>query len=432
MLAHAFVASQAFGNHNARPARTVRPRDHMSTIDRCDYDVTVVTTASLPWLTGPAYLSLHQAIGLTRLGYRVAYGVPWVEAEDQDWLWGTPIFACRQAHRDWLLREAEALGCEARLEIFHYRAEVWHLFRSIVPKEDVIAAAPSSRALVMIEPEHLTWKAVSTPRPAADFERVIGVVMTNYGYYIARQPFPGSGLLARWVTRLHRFLIRRYTDLAIPISPAVADVTAGHPGGEARVTGVYGGYAEVPPVTATTRGAYFIGRLVWEKGLEAVIDIARLSGHPIDVIGNGPDEAAIRALATQRSAPLRFLGPTAEAWRCLTDYRVFVNPSASEVLCSTTAEALVAGRHVVLYDCPANEPFRRYPNTHFFSDTEGALAGLRRALSEAPQAPDLARREFDWLQACRTLAAFWEDASRPPAPTGRAVAPPSPGHRSLA
>lgn len=376
-----------------------------------DFDVTIVTTATLPWLTGPAYLSMHQAIGLTRLGYRVAYGVPWVGAADQAWLWGAPIFASRDEHRDWLRREARALGCEVDLEIFHYRAKVWRPMRSIAPKQDVIAAAPQSRALVMIEPEHLTWKAISTPRPAADFERIIGVVMTNYGYYIARQPYPGAELLARWLTRVHRFLIRRYTDIAIPISPAVADVTAGHPGGEARVTGVYCGYAEVPPVTSETRGAYFIGRLVWEKGLETVIDIARLADIQVDVIGSGPDEPAIREMARRTAAPVRFLGPTTEAWRCLADYRVFLNPSASEVLCSTTAEALVAGRHVVLLDCPANEPFRRYPNTHFFTDTQGALAGLRRALSEPPKSPDLARREFDWLQACRTLAGMWEGAA---------------------
>lgn len=401
----------------------------MTAPDRCDFDVTVVTTATLPWLTGPSYLSLHQAIGLTRLGYRVAYGVPWVEAADQEWLWGAPIFASRREHRAWLAEEARRLGCETELAIFHYRSRVWRLLRSIVPQEDVIAAAPPSRALVMIEPEHLTWKAVSTPRPAADFERIVGVVMTNYGYYIARQPYPGAGLLARWVTQLHRFLIRRYTDLAVPISPAVADVTAGHPGREARVTGVYGGYAEVPPVTAETRGAYFIGRLVWEKGLDTVIDIARRAGHPVDVIGSGPDEPAIREMAARVSAPVRFLGPTAEAWRCLDEYRVFVNPSASEVLCSTTAEALVAGRHVVLYDCPANEPFRRYPNTHFFTDTQGALAGLRRALDEPPEAPVLARREFDWLEACRTLAAFLEDGAMA---AGRTGVSPLSGQRSLA
>lgn len=402
----------------------------MSAADRYEFDVTVVTTATLPWLTGPAYLSLHQVIGLTRLGYRVAYGVPWVEAADQEWLWGTPKFGSRAEHHEWLLREAQALGCEAPLEIFYYRAKVSHLLRSIVPWQDVIAAAPPSRNLVMIEPEHLTWWLFSTPRPAADFERIIGVVMTNYGYYIARKPYPGARFVALWAKWLHRFLIRRHTDLAIPISPAVADVTEGHPGREARVTGVYGGYSNVPPVTGTTRGAYFIGRLVWEKGLETVIDVARLSGHAIDVIGSGPDEVAIRAMAERRAAPVRFLGPTAEAWRCLTDYRVFLNPSPSEVLCSTTAEALVAGRHVVLYDCPANEPFRRYPNTHFFSDTEGALAGVQRALSEAPEAPDLARREFDWLHACRTLAAFWEDDDA--APAGHAFENAYPAHRRSA
>jgi digalactosyldiacylglycerol synthase len=88
------------------------------------------------------------------------------------------------------------------------------------------------------------------------------------------------------------------------------------------------------------------------------------------------------------------------------DYRVFLNPSLSEVLCTSTAEALVAGRHVVLPDCPANVPFRRYPNAHFFSDLDGAVAAMRRAMVESPEPPDAVRHDFDWRNACRTLASL--------------------------
>ena len=73
-------------------------------------------------------------------------------------------------------------------------------------------------------------------------------------------------------------------------------------------------------------------------------------------------------------------------------------------MCTTTAEALVAGRHVVLPDCPGNQPFLGYPNSHFYRDVDGAVAALRRALAAMPEPPAAARRDFDWPTACRTLA----------------------------
>jgi digalactosyldiacylglycerol synthase len=73
-----------------------------------------------------------------------------------------------------------------------------------------------------------------------------------------------------------------------------------------------------------------------------------------------------------------------------------------------TAEALVAGRHVVLPDCAANRPFLRYPNAHPYGDLEGAVKALNVALTTAPESPHAARRDFDWSTACQTLMNLWE------------------------
>jgi digalactosyldiacylglycerol synthase len=231
--------------------------------------------------------------------------------------------------------------------------------------------------------------------------------MTNYGHYIRHAGVPGAERLARLATRWHRRLIRSHVDIVVPLSPAVADVTQGHPGlTEARVTGVLEAYAGVPPVTPETQGAYFLGRLVWDKGLAEVIALAARTGVPIDILGDGPDGPAIRAHARAAGAPVRFLGPSAAPWAVLGDHRVFVNPSVSEVLCTATADALVAGRHVVLADCPANAPFAGYPNVHPVSDLDGAAAALRRAMRTPPAPPDAVRRDFDWTRACLRLAAL--------------------------
>jgi digalactosyldiacylglycerol synthase len=88
----------------------------------------------------------------------------------------------------------------------------------------------------------------------------------------------------------------------------------------------------------------------------------------------------------------------------MEDYRVFFNPSVSEVLCTTTAEALVAGRHVVLPNCPANQPFFDLPNVHVYDTPDQADAALRVAMAAAVVPPIKAQERFDWATVCRLVA----------------------------
>lgn len=371
------------------------------------FDVAVVTSAAPPWLTGPAYLALNQAAGLRRLGYRVAFVVPWVTPRAQSWLWGAPTYDSPRDHARAIAAEAQALTGSPAPDILHYRGHLSRWLRGIVPMQDVFATLPPARAIIMVEPEHLCWFPFTKPRRAVAAETVLGVVMTHYGFYIWHAGIPAAGVVARLVAAFHRRLIRAHVDCVVPVSPAVADLTDGHPGCvPARVTGVLASYAKVPPVTAETTGVYFLGRLVWDKGLAEVIEVARRTGIVIDILGDGPDGAAIRAHAKALGAPVRFLGAEPRPWTRLAPYRVFLNPSRSEVLCTATAEALVAGRHVVLADCPANEPFAAYPNVLAFRDLDGAVMALRQALDLLPAPPDAARRGFDWDQACARLASL--------------------------
>ncbi|WPZ35788.1 glycosyltransferase [Thalassobaculum sp. OXR-137] len=382
-----------------------------------DYDVAVTTTASPPWLTGPAYLSLWQACGLAELGLRVAYVVPWVPPAGQAWLWRGQTFATPQEHLEWLAAEIRGMGRPVVPDLFHYDGHLSRVLRSIVPLEDVFRAAPSARVQVLTEPEHLCWYPWATPRPLVEAETVVGIVMTNYDYYISRQGGLAGRIVAPLARWFHRHRIRRHTDWTVSLSPAAEVITRGHPLRHGRVTGVLPHYAAVPPVQPGSGGAYFVGRLVWDKGLETVVRVAARMNLPIDILGEGPDGAAISALARELDAPVSFLGPSRTPWTHLDRYRVFFNPSLSENMCTTTAEALVAGRHVVMPECTGNEPFKAYRNAHFYSDAEGAVAALTRAMTEDPLPPDDSRREFDWLYACRTLAGLWEDAG-PRLPSG--------------
>lgn len=262
------------------------------------------------------------------------------------------------------------------------------------------------------EPEHLGWYPFTPRRKAIAAEHVVVVVMTNYAYYITHSGLPFAATCAGPVDRLRGHLIRTRTDVMVPISTMSPVADPRHPMRKIRITGALPEFYGVPPVRPDQRGVYFMGRLVWFNGLRTLIETAARMNQPMDVFGEGPDRGEMERLVDDTGAPVRFLGSTARPWAHPGDYRVFFNPSLSEVMCTTNIEALAAGRNLVLPRCPANEPFLSLPNVHAYHD--GDVDGLTEALSGAavtpPESPEPVRRESGWPEGCRRLAALWEEA----------------------
>jgi len=371
-------------------------------------DIVVLTTAALPWRTGPAVFSMWHAGGLAALGYRVAYGVPWLDAASQKRLWGSVLFATPEEQAEWLRDEARRLGVPQLPEIFFFKGIFSRSLFSVFPVEDAFAAAPRSRYFVVQEPEHFGWFPLASSKRCTGADKIVGIVMTNYGAYIRRPGRPDRAAFARLVEWHHKRLMRKHADVIVPLSPAldlsgVEDIVAWR-----QVTGVLQAFAEVSPVLDKTQGVYFLGRLTWDKNLDTVIETAKRMNLPIDVYGDGPDQAEIQQTAADRQAPVRFCGPSSSPWKVVANYRVFFNPSLSEVLCSTTAEALVAGRHVVIPNCPANQPFLDLPNVHVYDTPEQAETALRHAMTSPANAPSAARTRYDWSHVCREVVSLLE------------------------
>lgn len=386
-------------------ARNGKDREKTRTPDDGLVDFVVTTSAALPWMTGPALLSAWHACGLAALGFRVVYLIPWLDRGSQERLWGEQRFATFQEQVTWLQGEVLALGCPSLPACQPYRAVYLPFLRSIVPVQDVFKAAPASRCLVANEPEHLGWyPPLTAGRKAIRSAKTIGLSMTNYEAFVQASGLPFSERLSKVISWLNGWAINQRIDLPLRLSPALTLPNVAFR--DARITGGLPAYAQVPPVSPETGGAYFLGALIWEKGLADLERIALGSGQPIAVYGNGRDEHAFRAQVAQRGAALAFHGPNARFWEEIKRYRVFVNPSRSEVLCTATVEALLAGRHVVLPDCPGNLPFQGYANAHFYSSLEGAVAALQAALTTEPDAPLAVRDDFNWMASCRRLAAL--------------------------
>ena len=123
-------------------------------------EITIVTTAALPWMTGTAVNALLRAAYLAETGYRVTLCVPWVHPDEQALVMPTGKLcadpdAQEQLMRTWL---SERDGAEAPFEIRFYPARFDVMRGSILPLGDTTRWVGSSCDLcVLEEPEHLNW-----------------------------------------------------------------------------------------------------------------------------------------------------------------------------------------------------------------------------------------------------------------------------------
>ena len=103
--------------------------------------------------------------------------------------------------------------------------------------------------------------------------------------------------------------------------------------------------------------------------------------------------------------PARFLGVQDHAIvRDLPEQKIFLNMSTTEVLCTTSAEALAMGKYVVLPKHPSNEFFYQFPNCLAYEDLDDCVTKLQYALKHTPEpVTDKYRHMLSWEGATERL-----------------------------
>ncbi|KAI3683698.1 hypothetical protein L1987_84211 [Smallanthus sonchifolius] len=359
--------------------------------------VAIVTTASLPWMTGTAVNPLFRAAYLAKSQKQnVTLLVPWLTRTDQELVYPNNItFSSPEEQevyiRDWL---KERVGFNADFNISFYPGKFQIERRSIIPAGDTSQFISSKDADIAIleEPEHLNWYHHGK-RWTDKFNHVVGVVHTNYLEYIKREK--NGALQAFFVKHINNLVTRAYCDKVLRLSAATQDLPKSV---ICNVHGVNPKFLEIGERMAAERkggeqkfskGAYFLGKMVWAKGYQELIDLLakqknELNGFKLDVYGNGEDAHEVQSTAKSLDLNVKFMKGRDHADDSIHGYKVFVNPSVSDVLCTATAEALAMGKFVVCADHPSNDFFRSFPNCLTYKSPEEFVSKLEEAMFSDP------------------------------------------------
>ncbi|EFN54763.1 hypothetical protein CHLNCDRAFT_31413 [Chlorella variabilis] len=348
-------------------------------------------------MTGTAVNPLLRAAYLARdRGRKVTLMIPWLAKPDQSKVFpnNTTFETPEQQEeyvRDWVKKRT---GFDSDFKVTFYPGRYAPEKCSILPVGDPTQYVPDHEADVAIleEPEHLNWYHHGR-RWTDKFNHVVGVVHTNYLDYARREEGGDTKEfllkhINNWVCRIHCHKVVKLSDAVQPLPKQTTEF----------VHGVAENFLDVGKKKSEpapeggkrfARGAYFIGKVVWAKGYTELLDLmtkhCRAHGDvAMDCYGTGEDLEAVRTEAATRHLSLRFHGAKDHLDTSMHEYQVFINPSTSDVVATTTAEALAMGKWVICADHPSNRFFSQFKNCLIFKTPEEFSQHVEHALAHEP------------------------------------------------
>ncbi|CAK9881082.1 unnamed protein product [Sphagnum jensenii] len=391
-------------------------------------NIAIVTTASLPWMTGTAINPLFRAAYLAKLGKQnVTLLVPWLCKRDQEEVYPDHMTFETPAEQETFVRNwlEDRTGFKADFKIAFYPGKFSSVKRSILAAGDISQFIPDREADVAVleEPEHLTWYYHGR-RWTDKFQHVVGVVHTNYLEYVKQEK--NGKLQAFLLEHVNNWMVRVYCSKVLRLSAATQVLPKSS---VCNVHGVSPKFLAVGKRLASegkegkpvfSKGAYYLGKMIWAKGYRELVDLLvqnkdELEGLNLDVYGSGQDSHEVVSAAEKHGLAMNFHQGRDHADNSLHGYKVFINPSRSDVVCTTTAEALAMGKIVICADHPSNDFFRTFPNCLTYQTPEEFVEKVKLAmLSEpVPLSPEL-QHLLSWEAATERFIESAELEKLPP------------------
>lgn len=379
------------------PSQIQRNDSQLSDLRSAPRNIVVVTTATLPWMTGTAVNPLLRAVYLAKAGHTVSLVVPWLESpEDQRIVYpsGT-LFSSREEQAAVIMSWAREQVADVNIAVRFYEGVYSKEFGSILPLGDITAMFSDDEpkdVCVLEEPEHLTWFHTGR-RWTSLFKFCVGVVHTNYIEYAKKHGVFGPQR-ALFLNFLNKWVCRSYCHRVIKLSDAVQTLPHSI---TCNVHGVRDRFLDIGRRRgnkAFEKGAYFLGKVLWAKGYTQLVDL--IEEHyerteerlAIDFFGAGPDLDGVKAhvKGSYAFSRVQIHGVVVDhASDYLQKYKVYVNPSKSDVVCTATAEALAMGKFVICLKHPSNEFFSTFDNCLIYETPQQFSLLLTYALENEPK-----------------------------------------------
>ena len=409
-----------------RAARKDAPRSMRET----GRSVAIVTTAALPWMTGTAVNPLLRAAYLARRGlHDVTLVIPFLAPSEQKIIHPNMIFNTPEEQAEYVNKWVEErCGFKPQMKLSFYPGRYATDKYSIIPVGDLtkyVSGDRDSDIAVLEEPEHLNWYH-SGKRWTDKFKHVVGIVHTNYLDYVRLEENgdvkeKALKFVNNVVSSVHCHKVIKLSDAVqeFPksttmnvhgVSPIFLDVgakkaveaTTKTSGGDT----VKGPLASIGRASATrkiasakadkpvsARERTFSARSCGARDTKS-FSIASLNTMTAKAVAIARSSSTSSVTATilpgenergENEAPLHFHGRKDHAAKDIHDYKVFVNPSLSDVVATTTAEALAMGKFVVCAKHPSNEFFSTFPNCLVYDNPKEFSKCVTKALTTEPQ-----------------------------------------------
>lgn len=169
----------------------------------------------------------------------------------------------------------------------------------------------------------------------------------------------------------------------------------------------------VGTATATTKAMYHLADSAIKNGLELTFSFSpeRSEHHTEGDYPEGKEKLVFdppksRFELRRQPIPAIFYGVKDHAEIKDLPYKAFFNPSVSEVLCTTTAEALAMGKFVIIPDHPSNQFFLQFSNCLSYKTHQECVRHIEFVLDASNHPKPLTQEEahiFTWEAATDRL-----------------------------